>query len=150
MSTAWVECWKCDECGFRWIKTEIYPERCASSKCRKRSWDKNANTVLPVQPNAVAGFVPGSNRLLQLNAVIGAVPPPSPKIDIESLLDICEGKLPEKSKSPIFSTPENKQPMFSSGFQLCPYTEYVQESGETYTCGLMEGHKGKHARGARL
>lgn len=42
MSTAWVECWKCDECGWRWIKTETWPERCPSRGCRKRSWNHNS------------------------------------------------------------------------------------------------------------
>ena len=52
MSTAWVECWKCDECGFRWIKTEVWPERCASSKCRKRSWNKSGSGERQTQESA--------------------------------------------------------------------------------------------------
>ena len=40
MSSVFVDCWKCDECGHRWIKTGAIPTHCASSKCRKRSWNK--------------------------------------------------------------------------------------------------------------
>lgn len=45
MTTAYVECWKCDECGFRWIKSETWPERCASSKCRSRRWNNGDNNT---------------------------------------------------------------------------------------------------------
>lgn len=49
MSTVWVKCWKCDECGHRWIKTELWPAQCASSKCRKRSWNKFQVAAAPVR-----------------------------------------------------------------------------------------------------
>jgi hypothetical protein len=41
MSTVEREVWRCDECGFEWLKTEgIVPVQCPSRKCRKRSWNK--------------------------------------------------------------------------------------------------------------
>jgi hypothetical protein len=48
-----------------------------------------------------------------------------------------------------------KRPMIESepeesNQELCKYTEYDQESGETYACSLPLYHKEKHKRGRRL
>ena len=33
---------------------------------------------------------------------------------------------------------------------MCKYTEYDQDSGETYGCSLPAGHRSKHQRGRQL
>lgn len=40
MATVYVECWKCDQCAHRWIKTEVWPDQCG--KCRSRKWNASA------------------------------------------------------------------------------------------------------------
>ena len=42
-----------------------------------------------------------------------------------------------------FTDTEPEEPM-------CRYTEYDQETGETYGCSLPLGHKFKHQRGKQL
>lgn len=42
MAIVWVECWKCELCGHRWIKTGDAPRLC--SKCKKTGWNKNGNS----------------------------------------------------------------------------------------------------------
>jgi len=90
MSTAWVECWKCDDCGFRWIKGEIYPERCASSKCRKRSFNNTGSgEESQTQQTAAVGVrlpEPSDNR--QRSALASPTKP-----DMQSLREICTGKV---------------------------------------------------------
>jgi hypothetical protein len=83
MSTASVECWKCDECGWRWIKAETWPERCASSKCRKRSWNKNGGSG-ERQTQSTSG-----GRAIDVQVSSPASPV---KSDLEALRAICEGK----------------------------------------------------------
>jgi len=34
--------------------------------------------------------------------------------------------------------------------EMCPHTEYDDQSGDTYACALPAGHKGKCRRGCRL
>lgn len=112
MSTAWVECWKCDPCGHRWIKGDLYPAQCA--KCRSRKWDKpEQGTVKVRKPDPM---------------------PESPKTSMEVLRAICAGKAPEDTISTLV--------------EMCSYTEYDMESGETYGCRLpAHSPKIKHQRG---
>ncbi len=35
-------------------------------------------------------------------------------------------------------------------YELCAYTEYDQDTGESYGCSLPLGHRMKHKRGAKL
>lgn len=127
MSTAWVECWKCDECGFRWIKTEVWPERCASSKCRKRSWNKDA---IPT------GLLAGQMKTFTITAVPA-------KLDMAELRAIAAGK-------PIVLPPHvvDEFERFSA-IPLCPHKEWA-EDGEQYRCRLIAGHKGKCLLGERI
>jgi hypothetical protein len=35
-----TEAWRCDECGYVWLKkTNSVPERCPKRGCRSRLWD---------------------------------------------------------------------------------------------------------------
>lgn len=66
MGSAFIDCWKCDVCGFRWIKGEIWPTHCASKKCRSRKWnslsvgvndavvDTKSESLTPVQVRTTA------------------------------------------------------------------------------------------------
>lgn len=53
------------------------------------------------------------------------------KPDMDALRGICAGSVPE----PV---------------EMCPHTEYDEQSGDTYACALPAGHKGKCKRGCRL
>ena len=126
MGTAWVECWKCDVCGHRWIKTELWPSHCASSRCRSRRW--NGGQVQPVKPESVT--VPAV-------APVGEVLPPV-KVDREALRAICAGNIaPVSVVDLVDSAP-------------CPHVEWLEQEGESYACRLSAGHKGKCARGERV
>src|SRR6516162_11074789 len=40
MSRIKLDAWHCDLCHFEWlVKGDGKPEKCASSKCRRRGWD---------------------------------------------------------------------------------------------------------------
>lgn len=44
----------CDECGFEWLPKGT-PERCASQKCRKRTWNRKQEFQDFVSTTAVTG-----------------------------------------------------------------------------------------------
>lgn len=131
MSTIWVECWKCDECGHRWIKTELWPERCASSKCRKRSWNKNQVAAALVRQEPKEAPRPQA-----------APPPPAAAAQMNDAMARFMAKLPA---APIVEAEAQEER------SMCSYREYDPETGETYACGLRE-HPGKvrHTRGAAV
>lgn len=39
------DCWKCDICGWEWLKEGRIPSRCASSKCRSALWNRPRKSV---------------------------------------------------------------------------------------------------------
>jgi hypothetical protein len=40
-------CWVCEVCGFAWLKSDVVPSHCASSKCRSRQWNRgNCKSIL--------------------------------------------------------------------------------------------------------
>jgi hypothetical protein len=156
MSTAWVECWKCDECGFRWIKTEVWPERCASSKCRKRSWNKNAGvaqTVRALDPTEEGKTSPA------VREVTSSIPVPAPKPDMAALRAICAGDFISDRAGHyiapgIFEVTEASAKDMADWQRIaelvgCPHHEWA-EDGEQYRCRLQAGHKGKCAAGERV
>jgi hypothetical protein len=89
MAIAWVECWKCELCGHRWIKTGDAPRLC--SKCKKTGW------------NMLAGEVIDKSRRSSINdAPMGTVvkstsedkePQPAPTY-VSDLRSICSGNIP--------------------------------------------------------
>ncbi len=128
MSTVYVECWKCDDCGFRWIKTEIWPERCASSKCRKRSWNKNGGVAQLVEQ----GVAPED---------AGSIPVPA--TTIEALRAICKGEPLGSGGTP---NPALLSPILSSPAKTeCGYKWW--EDGVYLECLMSAGHKSpKHGQ----
>ena len=129
MSTAFVECWKCDLCGFRWIKTEIWPERCASSKCRSRRW--NGSQVQPVK--AKPAILPTASlpartdnpiQFFKINPPVDATKP-----NMEALRNICAGNVKTVAPEPDVSV---ERPM-------CCIEWW--EDGEHYVCLMDKGHK---------
>ena len=148
MSIVWVECWKCDECGFRWIRGEIWPDRCASSKCRKRSWNKLAKqSVGAVDPLQVGH-----------GGTLAVEPVALPDVEDEPVADVSALSLADKKAVALAAiasagkpkplTPGPSQPAYSR--EPCPYTEPDLESGDVFGCSLTLGHKGRHARGAKV
>jgi len=126
MGTAWVECWKCDVCGHRWIKTELWPSHCASSRCRSRRW--NGGQVQPVKSEPVS--VPES--AVPVGEVI------SPRPSMADLRAIAAGNIaPVAVVDQVDSAP-------------CPHVEWLEQEGESYACRLPAGHKGDCARGERI
>ena len=124
MGTAWVECWRCDECGHRWIKGETWPTHCASSKCRKRTWNK-LGTIM----DQAAAMAPVGAVAVELQSPLGNV------VDRRELQDICDGK-----------TKPTEEPA-----EVCGFKAYSAEDGETYTCGLpVHGIKIKHGNWRRV
>jgi hypothetical protein len=48
MGETTVVAWKCDVCGWTWMKTEVAePEACPNRKCRSRKWNKLKAGFLP-------------------------------------------------------------------------------------------------------
>lgn len=84
MSLVWVECWKCDECGHRWIKTPLHPERCPSRACRKRSWNKD-QAFVPADPTSAADVAAAS----EASRIARYLPRVNPDMDL--LRQICAG-----------------------------------------------------------
>lgn len=138
MSTAWVECWKCDECHFRWIKTEVWPERCPSRGCRKRSWNKlgaavpASNGELAPQPSSGAAIAAQPDAAL---AKISSIQPVKMNPAMAKFMDQVRTEVPIE---------ELMQPL-----NPCPHKEWA-EDGEQYRCRLQAGHKGKCMPGERV
>ena len=108
MGTAWVECWKCDACGHRWIKGELYPAQC--SKCRSRKWDNERGA-------ASSGRTPAPERQAGKE---GSIPFSPTKSSMDDLRAICAGNVPssvyhepepEPEIRPLCKNPECEKPM---------------------------------------
>ena len=142
MATVWVECWKCEGCGHRWIKGELYPAQCA--KCRSRKWDAKGNaqvasadyklTVGESRPVIHDGGVSQYTRTDGVANFAGLE-----RSKMNPAMATLLAKVPAVAPEPIME----REP--------CAYTEYDGETGETYRCGLAK-HSGKvrHTRGAKV
>lgn len=150
MSLVWVECWKCDECGHRWIKTLLKPERCPSRACRKRSWNKN-QLFVPANP-ASADDVNAAQEASRIARDL-----PKLKPDMDTLRLVCAGVL--ETPVGIFISDErvapgelrlgsHDGPVLMDGIG-CPHEEWAPD-GEKYHCNLAAGHKGKCVPGERV
>lgn len=128
MSTAWVECWKCDECGHRWIKTEVWPEQCPKRPCRSRNWNKLG---LMSQASAPATNKPVAPAPLDKPAV--------PVVKMNPAMErFMQGvKITEPEPFEVVRTP-------------CPKVGYDHPDGEGRRCRLDRGHKGNCAPGEKV
>lgn len=154
MSTAYVECWKCDECGFRWIKTEVWPERCPSRVCRKRSWNHNGESSKRPESEPRGRNTQKDTSSGAGNASDGRLATPT-KPDMAALRAICAGA---KQVGHALMNPQGRDPVedFHPSIDfvtphpddLCPHKEWLD--GEQYRCRLQAGHKGKCAPGERI
>lgn len=81
MAIAWVECWKCELCGHRWIRSEgsTPPRLCA--KCRKTGW--HTATESPAHAysdrNPVPVFTPAKPSMDALRAICAGDLPAAPE-----------------------------------------------------------------------
>jgi len=142
--------WVCEleDCGHWWLVKDANrrPRLCAS--CRRAGWHKTATTgellrekspdfdqrVRSIVLEILAAQQP-TTRPTQLQPEI--LPPAKP--DLEALRDICVGFTDAPAPEPI------------SHSQPCAYTEYDQDTGETYGCRLaIHPPKVKHVRGAPI
>lgn len=136
MAIVWVECWKCEGCGHRWIKTEIWPAQCA--KCRSRKWNLNAGASnagsdikLPVQPPAPgATIAPKSARTAGI---------PIGRVNMQALRDICAGQGSQVVASSAANHPYMGIERGSVEIAICGKTWW--EEGEQYECLMDKGHK---------
>lgn len=144
MSTIWVECWKCDVCEFRWIKEELWPDRCKRKSCRSRQWNKlSAKSVGVVE-----------TKMVSVSPVV--VSDPVHDVHVEPVADVSALSFADKKAVALAAianagkhqaaAKEPVPPAYS--LEPCPYTEPDLESGNVYACSLHLGHKCKHARGA--
>lgn len=95
MATVWVECWKCEACEHRWIKTELWPAQC--SKCRSRKWNNLAGGSSTSEQHTDRSQKEAVAKQLSGVQVVGESPTlqlelRKPKPDMKSLQDICDGK----------------------------------------------------------
>jgi len=143
MATVWVECWKCDQCGHRWIKTENWPTQCASSKCRKRSWNESGDGARQTHQTSGA-----DQRLPEPSVVQVSNPAPPTKPSMQALRDICAGNVSANAAYVANVDPDNNT-VFLEASDHCRHTEWA-EDGEQYRCRLPLGHKGKCVPGERV
>lgn len=135
MATAFVECWKCDVCGFRWIKTETWPERCPSRKCRTRQWNQSAGASGAV----VATKLPSPVRTPIATTAVEPVKLATKMNDaMANFLKAARPVIPEVSVAEE-----------AVALEVCRHTEWA-EDGEQYRCRLVAGHKGKCVPGERV
>jgi hypothetical protein len=115
MSIVTVKAWHCDRCGYEWLKVGAAPIRCANPDKRCRRWNRGAEAPKPVPPVA-----PVAHKT-------STAPRMSPSMD--ALRAICAGgvAVQETVAEPV---------------EMCRHTEYNQQTGETYGCSRMAGHKG--------
>lgn len=148
MATVFLECWKCDQCGHRWIKGELWPAQCA--KCRSRRW--NADLDKEISRGDVALGHPDGQRTRLGDPDAGGLGkrdatraveqspdtllcnPPRAKPDIEALRAICRGDTGIVRIDPeVYEIP------------ICG--EKWWEDGERYECLMDKGHKStKHGQ----
>lgn len=125
MSTIWVECWKCDECGFRWIKDEVWPDRCKSSACRSRKW--NSAAKLAGEPAAVSAVASEAVTIEPVVADEMSVSRPS-LADLRAVVAALEQRPAPAVALPIMSSTPVRT--------ICGFKAYNDIDGEDYTCGL--------------
>jgi hypothetical protein len=100
MSRVWVECWQCDECGHTWIRSwdGKTPEQCASSKCRKRSWNKD-QVFVPDDPTSDADVKAAqeASRIARALSEAELTPPglEEAAVDPEPICMACDGSMVE-------------------------------------------------------
>lgn len=114
-------CWVCELCGHRWLCEGIdAPDKCASSKCRKRHWHTRT-AAPPVDTKLAPAYEPAD--------VV--------KADIAALRAICAK--PEAARAAV--------PDAIVVQEQCKHSEWVEEIGELVRCILPEhGPKTKHRR----
>jgi hypothetical protein len=142
MATVWLECWKCEECGNRWIKAEIHPKQC--SKCRSRKWNQSAGvasaeldiksqdqTPMPTQssaPKSASSFTLSSrlNDVPTNLAVLRSIP------GIYKASDMVDGHVPPPPDVEVLRPAEIEIPICGKKWW---------EDGEQYECLMDAGHK---------
>lgn len=124
MSTIWVECWKCDVCGHRWIKTEKWPATCAKKACRSRKWNGLGQAGLPPRTDKPIQFF---RTELPVETKVDLPAKPS----MNDLRDICAGKAPIMRTAPPDVEKEE--------IPICMVDWW--EDGEHYECLMDKGHR---------
>lgn len=158
--------WRCEyeDCGHRWVAaSKEAPAKCG--KCRRRGWHKTQTTAELVRQSGVgleermrevarevfeemmAGLpVEPVEEYVERGTNVSLDVAPSSKPDLAALRAICAGETTSHEHSPNhfnIQPPSERRP--------CAYTEYDQETGETYRCGLSEhSQKVKHTRGPKV
>lgn len=156
-----VRAWKCERlvCGHEWIAAgKLPPKRCA--KCKRTDWHVTL-AVVELLRESGAGL---DDRIAEIARRVFAeewarVPadpvdtitfvqpeilPPGP-VNMAALRDICAGNVRVPLATPLepSSAPLVREP--------CSYTEWDEQLGETFRCGLMaHPPKVKHTRGAKV
>ena len=145
MGSAFVDCWKCDVCGWRWIKGEIWPSHCPSKKCRSRKWNSlsaGASDAVVATRLEVPAPIPTQTIAPEV------VSPPMKMNDaMANFLKAARLSTPAASPMPVpesSSFLEDTQPA-----SLCPHEEWAPD-GEQYRCRLVAGHKGKCVPGEKV
>lgn len=150
MATVWVECWKCDECGHRWIKGEVWPTHCASSKCRKRSWNKNGGVSELANERPPNGRAGGIAIERPKSGSAGSSPAPATKPielrDPPKMNDAMAQFIARVGLSPHAAC----DPEFVDETPKCPKVGHNEADGESYRCKLPKGHKGNCQPGERV
>lgn len=126
MATVWVECWKCDVCGHRWIKGEVWPDQCRNTKCRSRKW--NAASVAAVSKDYSSEPVVS----VEQPEPVGEVLPPDRKPSLADLRALVASKMAEPV-APVVA---------QASVALCGYEEEDRATGEWGRCRRLLGHKG--------
>jgi hypothetical protein len=156
--------WRCEyeDCGHRWVAaSKEAPDKCG--KCRRRGWHKTQTTAELVKQSGVgleermevvarrvfedmmAGLPvePVDDGNVERSAIVLPDVAPAGNPDIAALRAICAGDLP--------TTPVVQTTTATAERRHCSYTEYDQETGETYRCGLPEhSQKVRHTRGPKV
>lgn len=125
MATAWVECWKCEACGHRWIKGELYPSQCG--KCRSRRWNaKGEISQADIPPTLPASPIQTTSR---------PAPASESPASLFARLGLTTASKMHELPPPTISTPvEDDEPALPE----CSYSEYDMDSGETMHCGKRQ------------
>lgn len=121
----------------------MWPDRCASSKCRKRSWNKLAaqslGAVDPL-PGPVAG-------------VLHPVSESTPVVDL-SALPVADRLAVARAALARVSEPRGELlppvGVVSAVRVPCPYRDLPNEAGDILGCALDAGHKGRHVPGPKV
>lgn len=168
--------WVCEitGCGHVWIAAStVAPEKCA--KCRSRAWHVTKTTVELIRESGASldgkieeiadrvarrvfaeewARVPAEVTPMAEPEIL----PPGP-VNMAVLRDICAGNVPNVARNVPgggYNVPAPlATPMEPSHAPLvrepCSYTEWDEQLGETFRCGLMaHSPKVKHTRGAKV